>query len=1095
MPVPTIDQFKALVRKSGAVAPEHLDRALSGFTPADNEKDPTRALVRYLIARKLLTPWQSEQLLRGKSTLCIGPYRLLGRLGAGGMSTVYAAEHTVMRRQVAIKVLPKDHTSRPQALDRFLREAQIISSCNHPNVVQAYDVDHVGGVFFIVLERVEGRDLEKAVLVDGPLSADRAADYIRQTAEGLAHVHSLGVVHRDLKPSNLLLDLTGTVKLLDLGVALLTLDDGSGGARTTKQTTLGTTEYMAPEQAMDSHAVDARADLYSLGCTLYFLLTGAPPFPARTMAEALLKHLKHAAKSISLCREEMGLSEVPDDLVAICDRLMAKKPADRFQTAEAVAAELSSWQARRSASISETWNNVSSETPTTAWSAASGEIASVSPPSLLETDETVETAVPPEHIQSSPSAVPPVVGEASSEVAGSTVCDDDPSRASFSRSGSGASSAARRTAEARDANQPESDEQNADEPPIVADETAEESPGEQQPSAEAATAEIPVGSWAVAEGYRGPSAEQQAKDSARGIGVWVYAAVGLVALGLLSVGGLWAAGWLPAAPATAQGDDERAGRRPRRTSEPDSASEESTSGPAALVAGTAPVVHTTPGRVGRALIADGANPLVYESQPGFDPPKLTLECWLRVQQTPAADQTAWLVGKNGDDRAPGHYSIVLQGDKPAAIVNASGSGEPIKLAADSSIGPGTWRHLALTDDGRTAKFYLDGRLAASAPLAQPRQGGAGHFAIGGRPDRGVPPTSGVQLDEVRLYRRSLTADEIKFHAERPDWAASQSKTVGLVEAWNFDPVRLDNPSFESDGHGWNVHSGAKTERDRKKAHQGERYVRLPSGRNGAELTVNRLKPGATYTFIAWARVGEPTTQVMLGVKDYGGKEVKLPISSVEWAAAAIPFKVGADGSAKMFAWKEKGGDALFDDVTLLAGVPDPASLNPSLKSAVGPALDAIALASTPVVDPSLQIDPARLGVRVVCGRPDAPENVARDGYRVERSSGGEWSKWPSDAARTHCWTEPSVLSFAVVTPPQKAGVLRLVFCDGDRKGRRERIAVAGRDVGEVSDFVSPKQLTVAISPDMTADGRLDVTCFATGNGEAVVSDVEFYPAP
>jgi serine/threonine-protein kinase len=192
------------------------------------------------------------------------------------------------------------------------------------------------------MEYVEGRDLQRTVHAEGPLDYVRAADYVRQAAEGLAHAHDAGLIHRDVKPANLLVDQKQVVKVLDLGLARFN-DEGQASLTVIHdENVLGTADYLAPEQAVDSHGVDGRADIYSLGCSLYYLLTGHPPFPDGTLPQRLMKHQRAAPPSIRLDRPE-----APEDLLAICAKMMAKKPADRYQSMYEVSAALAEWLLRR----------------------------------------------------------------------------------------------------------------------------------------------------------------------------------------------------------------------------------------------------------------------------------------------------------------------------------------------------------------------------------------------------------------------------------------------------------------------------------------------------------------------------------------------------------------------------------------------------------------------------------------------------------------------------------------------------------------------------------------------------------------------------
>lgn len=239
---------------------------------------------------------------------------------------------------MAIKVLPKSRINDSSYLQRFHREARAAASLDHRNIVRAYDVDNEGDNHFLVMEYVEGKDLQRMVAERGPLEYAVAADYIRQAAVGLAHAHQAGLIHRDIKPANLLVDQNNVVKVLDLGLARFTGEDKASLTVAYDENVLGTADYLAPEQALDSHGVDARADIYSLGCTLYYVLTGHPPFPEGTLPQRLLAHQKQAPSSIFDDRPD-----APSDLVDICLKMMAKKPSARFQSAAEVAEALGNW--------------------------------------------------------------------------------------------------------------------------------------------------------------------------------------------------------------------------------------------------------------------------------------------------------------------------------------------------------------------------------------------------------------------------------------------------------------------------------------------------------------------------------------------------------------------------------------------------------------------------------------------------------------------------------------------------------------------------------------------------------------------------------
>ncbi|HEV3416161.1 MAG TPA: serine/threonine-protein kinase, partial [Pirellulales bacterium] len=225
----------------------------------------------------------------------------------------------------------------------FDQEAMAAARLNHPNIVQAYDIGLHKRYHYIVMEYVEGRDLQDVVKDDGPLDYDLAANYIRQASEGLAYAHQSGLIHRDIKPANLLVDGRGVVKLLDLGLARFVDDKNPSLTIAHDENVLGTADYLPPEQAVDSHRVDSRSDIYSLGCTLYYLLTGHPPFPTGTLPQRIHAHQTKSPASIYVDRRD-----APQALVDVCNRMMAKSPEARFQTAKEVADALAAWLANRS---------------------------------------------------------------------------------------------------------------------------------------------------------------------------------------------------------------------------------------------------------------------------------------------------------------------------------------------------------------------------------------------------------------------------------------------------------------------------------------------------------------------------------------------------------------------------------------------------------------------------------------------------------------------------------------------------------------------------------------------------------------------------
>jgi serine/threonine protein kinase len=267
----------------------------------------------------------------------LGQYRLLERLGQGGMAVVFKAVHILLRRVVALKILPAEHLGDKRAVARFRQEMRALGRLGHPHIVQASDARLVRGIPFLVMEFVEGLDLARLVGRAGPLAVPDACELTRQTAVGLQHAHAHGLVHRDLKPANLMLAAPGQVKILDLGLALWYGEPYRNGQAATGGGVVGTADYMAPEQARGV-PVDGRADLYSLGCTLFELLSGRTPFSGprqQTVAQKLRAHVRAALPSVQRLRPE-----VPRALAQVLGRLLAKDPADRWGEAAEVEAAL-----------------------------------------------------------------------------------------------------------------------------------------------------------------------------------------------------------------------------------------------------------------------------------------------------------------------------------------------------------------------------------------------------------------------------------------------------------------------------------------------------------------------------------------------------------------------------------------------------------------------------------------------------------------------------------------------------------------------------------------------------------------------------------
>jgi|GEM_PF-2934451 len=297
--------------------------------------DELQVLARELIQAGKLTRYQATAVYRGELRgLVLGNYVILDRLGEGGMGEVFRARHKIMEREVALKVLPPRLLESPDAARRFHREVKAAAKLEHPNIVTAYDADQAAGRHFLVMQFIDGKDLSHLVREHGPMTVPQALDCCIQAARGLAYAHAKGVVHRDIKPSNLLLDTSGTVKILDMGLARLDdqADEPSAlRALTQSGQVMGTVDYMAPEQAEDTHGADQRSDIYSLGCTLYALLTAQAVFEGTTLMQKLLAHLNSPPPRITSVR-----SDAPAKLDEVLARMLAKKPAQRYANMDEV---------------------------------------------------------------------------------------------------------------------------------------------------------------------------------------------------------------------------------------------------------------------------------------------------------------------------------------------------------------------------------------------------------------------------------------------------------------------------------------------------------------------------------------------------------------------------------------------------------------------------------------------------------------------------------------------------------------------------------------------------------------------------------------
>lgn len=334
----------------------HSERLLDAeqiaqLTPAllNGHKRPLE-LAHHLVRAGWLTEYQVRHLFDGRSTrLVLGNYCIVDRLGEGGVSEVYKAWDRVKRRHVVVKVMRQDLASKADAIRQFERELQAVTRLNHHNIIRTHDAACAGNSHYFTMEHVDGTDLGKVVQHSGALPIAEACDYVRQVAAGLQYAHTMGLVHRDIKPANLFLIIPPghdspapgvswkrpadpVIKILDWGLARLQSPQGEGdpfascSVNREEGMLIGTADYIAPEQARDPRLVDIRADIYSLGCTFYYLLTGQPPFPGTSLMQKLLQHQEEEPAAIQTLRPE-----VPEELAAIVRKMLAKQPEQRFQ--------------------------------------------------------------------------------------------------------------------------------------------------------------------------------------------------------------------------------------------------------------------------------------------------------------------------------------------------------------------------------------------------------------------------------------------------------------------------------------------------------------------------------------------------------------------------------------------------------------------------------------------------------------------------------------------------------------------------------------------------------------------------------------------
>jgi serine/threonine protein kinase len=336
---PSVDSFLKTVLRSGVLDREQLRDGLRDM-PLDRRSDP-EAVADHLVETGKLSRFQAGKLLRGMAVgLVLGPFHVLAPIGKGGMGTVYLARDSRSQMLVALKVLPPKRAREEQrVLTRFRREMEMCRRVAHPHLAWAYEVGVCQGVYYIALEYIPGKSLYRLVNDEGPLEVGRAARLFSEVASALDHAHNQGLIHRDLKPSNIIITPHGHAKVLDLGLALV-----QGEAPADREViggrgyVVGTMDYIAPEQAENAAKVDPRSDIYGLGCTLYFALTGQPPFPGGSALEKIQRHRNDDPVPVPQLNPA-----VPPGFIGLLRKMMAKNPDLRFATAAELQETLESW--------------------------------------------------------------------------------------------------------------------------------------------------------------------------------------------------------------------------------------------------------------------------------------------------------------------------------------------------------------------------------------------------------------------------------------------------------------------------------------------------------------------------------------------------------------------------------------------------------------------------------------------------------------------------------------------------------------------------------------------------------------------------------
>ena len=345
IPNTSIDFIRCL-RKS-ELLPEEIVARCEAELQTLSINDPAKIASLY-VKRNLLTAFQAKLILSGRYRgFHIGSYIIREEIGKGGMGAVYLAEHVGLRRQAALKVLLADKMNVPGVLERFLREARAAAALDHPNIVRVFDIVLQGSTHWIVMEYVDGMTIDRLLQTHHKFPVSIAVRYAAQIAAGLQHAADKRMVHRDIKPANIMVNKQGLIKILDMGLARNYESQDHLTGRLDRGAILGTVDYISPEQAIQGPKVDIRSDLYSLGATLFVMLTGRPPFLGNT-TQKLIHHQQTPAPRLTDIDPTL-----PEELAEIVARLLAKRPEDRYPTPNALIADFSPWLTSHSRTLGE----------------------------------------------------------------------------------------------------------------------------------------------------------------------------------------------------------------------------------------------------------------------------------------------------------------------------------------------------------------------------------------------------------------------------------------------------------------------------------------------------------------------------------------------------------------------------------------------------------------------------------------------------------------------------------------------------------------------------------------------------------------------